>query len=185
VLVPQLGNFGQFCIVVLALSIIANNCPNIYSVSLSLQVLARRTQRVPRIVWTFLGTCLYVAISIPGYSNFEAWLESFMLLIGYWLAIYEGISLSEHFIFRRGFAGYRPQDYETPSALPSGLAAVSAFAMGIAGAVLGMAQQWFIGPIGKLCGTEYGGDVGFELAFAFSAVSYVVFRSIEKSYLKR
>lgn len=57
VLVPPLGRFGEFCVVILALSIIANNCPNIYSVSLSLQVLAKETQRVPRFIWVFLGTC--------------------------------------------------------------------------------------------------------------------------------
>ena len=51
VLVPNLGRFGQFCLVVLALSIIANNCPNIYSVSLSLQLLARVSARVPRFLW--------------------------------------------------------------------------------------------------------------------------------------
>ena len=112
VLVPRLGRFGEFCLVVLALSIIANNCPNIYSVSLSLQVLAKETQRVPRFIWVLLATGAYIAISIPGYDHFEAWLENFMLLIGYWLAIYEGISLSEHVVFRRGFAGYRPVDYD-------------------------------------------------------------------------
>lgn len=46
VIVPPLGRFGQFCLVILALSIIANNCPNIYSVGLSLQLLARATQKV-------------------------------------------------------------------------------------------------------------------------------------------
>lgn len=30
VIVPPLGKFGQFCLVILALSIVANNCPNIY-----------------------------------------------------------------------------------------------------------------------------------------------------------
>lgn len=81
VLFPPLGRFGQFCLVILALSIIANNCPNIYSVSLSLQVLGRWTQAVPRFIWTFIGTLLYVAISIPGYSHFETVLENFMLVI--------------------------------------------------------------------------------------------------------
>ena len=46
-LFPPLGKFGQFCLVILALSIVANNCPNIYSVSLSMQVLARFTACVP------------------------------------------------------------------------------------------------------------------------------------------
>ena len=90
VIVPPLGRFGQFCLVVLALSIIANNCPNIYSVSLSLQLLARVSQRVPRFVWTFIGTIIYCAIAIPGYGHFESVLENFMLLIAYWLSIYEG-----------------------------------------------------------------------------------------------
>ena len=81
VLIPPLGRFGQFCLVVLALSIIANNCPNIYSLALSLQILARWTQYVPRFIWTFLGTLAYVAIAIPGYSHFQAVLENFMLLI--------------------------------------------------------------------------------------------------------
>lgn len=186
VLVPSLGRFGEFCVVVLALSIIANNCPNIYSVSLSLQVLARKTQRVPRFIWVVLGTCVYVAVAIPGYNRFETWLENFMLIIGYWLAIYEGISLTEHFVFRRGFSGYRPEDYTTPGLLPPGYAAVGAFALGSMGAVLGMAQVWFVGPIGRLCGAEgRGGDVGFELAFTFSMVTYLVLRAIEKSYFKR
>jgi purine-cytosine permease-like protein len=90
VIVPPLGRFGQFCLVVLALSIIANNCPNIYSVSLSLPLLARVSQRVPRFVWTFIGTLIYCAIAIPGYGHFQSVLENFMLLIAYWLAIYEG-----------------------------------------------------------------------------------------------
>ena len=81
VLFPPLGRFGQFCLIVLALSIVANNCPNIYSVTFSLQVLGRWTQAVPRFLWTFVGTLVYCAIAIPGYSHFETVLEDFMLLI--------------------------------------------------------------------------------------------------------
>ncbi|KAI0474775.1 purine-cytosine permease [Xylaria cf. heliscus] len=185
VLVPTLGRFGEFCVVVLALSIIANNCPNIYSVSLSLQVLARATERVPRFLWTGVGTAVYIAIAIPGYDHFEAALENFLLLIGYWLAIYEGVSLTEHFVFRRGFKGYQLEDYANPKKLPPSFAAISAFIVGIAGAVLGMAQVWFTGPIGRLCGAEFGGDVGFELAFSFTAVTYLGLRSLETWYFSR
>ena len=81
VLFPPLGRFGQFCLIILALSIVANNCPNIYSLTFSLQVLARWTQAVPRFIWTFVGTLVYCAIAIPGYSHFESVLENFMLLI--------------------------------------------------------------------------------------------------------
>jgi len=179
VLFPPLGSFGKFCLVVLALSIVANNCPNIYSVSLSMQVMARWTEKVPRFVWTLSGTIAYVAIAIPGYSHFETVLENFMLVIAYWLAIYEGVALTEHFLFKRGIQGYKPGIYATPSLLPPGIAAISAFCIGVAGAVLGMAQVWFTGPIGKRVGGPFGGDVGFELGFAFAAVSYVIFRKIE------
>jgi len=82
VLFPPLGTFGKFCLVILALSIIANNCPNIYSVSLTMQVLGRWTQRVPRFIWTGIATGVYIAIAIPGYSHFEAVLENFMNFIG-------------------------------------------------------------------------------------------------------
>lgn len=61
-----------------------------------------------------------------------------------------------------------------------------AFCFGVMGAVLGMAQVWFIGPIGKRTGLPgYGGDVGFPLAFAFSAISYAVLRTVEKRVFGR
>lgn len=186
VLVPPLGGFGSFCLVVLALSIVANNCPNIYSVGLSLQVLARRTQRVPRTLWTLLGTCAYLGIAVPGYDMFESWLENFMLVIAYWLAAYEGVSLAEHFVFRRRrHGGYEVADHDRPGRLPPGMAAAGAFGVGVVGAVLGMAQVWFTGPVGRLCGGELGGDVGFELAFGFAGVSYVAFRAVERGYYGR
>ena len=81
VLVPPLGRFGQFCLVILALSIVANNCPNIYSLTFSLQIMSHYTQYIPRFLWTLVGTIVYCAIAIPGYSHFEQVLENFMLLI--------------------------------------------------------------------------------------------------------
>ena len=108
------GTFGKFCVIILALSIIGNNCPNIYSLTFSLQIMTKYAQRIPRFLWTFIGTCIYIAIAIPGYSNFESVLENFMLVIGYWLAIYEAISLPEHFIFKKGFGGYAPEHYDQP-----------------------------------------------------------------------
>jgi purine-cytosine permease-like protein len=186
VLIPTLGRFGQFCLVILALSIIANNCPNIYSVGFSLQVLARATQAVPRFVWTFIGTAIYIAIAIPGYTHFAQVLEDFMLLIGYWLAIYSGVAVTDHFVFRKRIKGYDVSDYNRPERLPPGIASVAAFGMGVLGAVMGMSQVWFVGPIGRLIGIPpFGGDIGFELAFGFTAVSYIAFRTVEKRIVGR
>ena len=175
-----LGGFGKFCLVILALSIIANNCPNIYSVSLTLQVMSRYSQRVPRFIWVFLGSCVSIAIGIPGYSHFETVLENFMNFIAYWLAIYSGIAISDHFVFKRGFGGYRPHIYNDRKQLPMGWAAALAFCFGIAGMITGMSQSWFVGPIAIYAGVApSGGDIGFELAFAFSAVSYCMLRPVE------
>ncbi|KJX94031.1 hypothetical protein TI39_contig4224g00003 [Zymoseptoria brevis] len=186
VLIYHLGTFGKFCLVILALTIIANNCPNIYSVALTVQTLSRYTQAVPRFVWTAVGTGVYIAIAIPGYSHFETVLENFMNFIGYWLAIYEGIALTEHFVFRRGFGGYAPEDYGVPSRLPPGIAAMGAFGMGVVGMVMGMSQTWFVGPIALFAGKKPdGGDIGFELGFGFAAVSYLALRPIEKRYCRR
>lgn len=185
ILVPGLGAFGKFCIVIIALSIIGNTCPNIYSLTFSLQILTHYAQMVPRFLWTLVGTGIYVAVAIPGYSHFESVLENFMLVIGYWLAIYEGVSIPEHFFFKKGFSGYSPERYDQPKYLPCGFAAMAAFCFGVLGAIMGMAQVWFIGPVGRLIGDGYGADIGFELAFGFTAVSYCVFRYFEYRYFGR
>ena len=205
VLVYSLGNFGKFCLVLLGLSIIANNCPNLYTVGLTMQVFGRWMQAVPRFVWTTIATGVYIAIAIPGYTHFEEVLENFvsqvrkyadrktlanrldqMNFIGYWLAIYEGIALSEHLAFRRGMRGYKPEHYDHPSALPPGLAAISAFLVGVVGVVMGMSQVWFIGPIARHIGDPaYGGDIGFELGFFFAAAAYLLFRPLELHFFRR
>jgi purine-cytosine permease-like protein len=204
VLFGPLGGFGKFCLVILSLSIIANNCPNIYSVGLTIQVLGGRwTQRVPRFVWTAVGTAVYIAIAIPGYTHFESVLENFMNFIGkhtyslslhshsnnntgYWLAIYEGIAFCDHFLYKRTMAAYDTAIYDQSAQLPPGIAAIFAFCCGIAGMVLGMSQVWYVGPVALKAGkAPFGGDVGFELGFAFAFVGYAVARKIELKYFRR
>ncbi|RAK91047.1 purine-cytosine permease [Aspergillus costaricaensis CBS 115574] len=175
------GGFGKFCLVILSLSIIANNCPNIYSVSLTLQVLSRYSQRVPRFIWVLLASGVSIAVAIPGYSHFEEVLENLMDFIAYWLAIYSGVALADH-IVRRGFSGYRPETYDKPNKLPYGIAACISFAFGVAGMVTGMSETWYTGPIAKHAGN---GDVGFELALLFSFVMHSVLRPIELKMLGR
>lgn len=81
VLFPRLGRFGQFCMVVLALGVIANNCPNQYSISLNLQILSAKTRLVPRFLWTSLSTIVFAGLAIGGYSQFESFLRNFMLVM--------------------------------------------------------------------------------------------------------
>jgi NCS1 nucleoside transporter family len=186
VLIYHLHGFGKFCMVILALSTIANNCPNIYSVSLTVQVFGRWIQRVPRFIWTVIATGCYIAIAIPGYSHFETVLDNFMNFIGYWLSIYSFIGLTDHFVFKRGFGGYEVKNYDRPSQLPMGLAAIFSFCCGIIGMVAGMSQTWWVGWIALHAGeAPYGGDVGWELAGGFAMVAYLITRPLELKFFGR
>ncbi|ODV75015.1 purine-cytosine permease CYBJADRAFT_166778 [Cyberlindnera jadinii NRRL Y-1542] len=186
--VNSLGGFGQFCSVLLAMSTVANNIPNMYTIALCTQSFWSPLAKVPRVVWTLVGNCLTLVICIPAYYHFETVMDNFMNLIGYYLAIYEAISLSEHFIYRRGFKGYDVTIWNDKSQLPIGIAGTIGFCFGVFGAVMGMDQVWFLGPVGKLIneGGPYGGaDIGFELAAAFAFVAYNVSRPFELKYFGR
>ena len=65
-----------------------------------------------------------------------------------------------------------------------GYAGLVAFVLGIVGCVLGMVQTWYVGVIAKMIG-ETGGDIGNQLAFVFTLVSYVPLRYLERRYVGR
>lgn len=180
----QLHGFGQFCCVLLALSTVANNIPNMYSIALSAQAFWSPLNKVPRVFWTVAGNFVTLAICIPGYYHFEAVMDNFMNLIGYYLAIYQAMCFSEHFIWRRGdFSTYDYLNASDPSKYPVGYAGVFGFCCGVAGVVLGMDQTWYAGVIAKKVGDPaYGGDIGFELAFCFAAIGFNAIRPLEKKY---
>ncbi|KAK9434390.1 permease for cytosine/purines, uracil, thiamine, allantoin-domain-containing protein [Lipomyces doorenjongii] len=181
VVTDSLHGFGQFCLVVLALSTIAVNCANIYSIAFSIQAISHYCAVVPRIVWTFLGVCASYGISVGAYYNFESYMDNFMNIIGYWLCIYEAISLPEHFWFKGGLSGYNVEDITHPERLPPGYSTLFSFCCGIAGIVVGMYQVWWTGPIARMI----PGDLGFELTFVFTFVAYVATRPLEKKYFGR
>jgi hypothetical protein len=45
-----------------------------------------------------------------------------------------------------------------------------------------MSTSWVTGPLAKMI--DGGGDIGFELAFAFSVIAFVPLRYVEKKYWK-
>jgi len=163
--------------------------------------------RVPRYVWTLIGAVVYIALSIglvATGSNFNETLNSFMLLVAYWLGPYAIILVIEHFVFRRG--RYNVDDWNTRSRLPLGWAAIVSMLIGLIGAYLGFSQAlvvnsktlvpipgvaetlfgpcsgvgctWGItGPIGGL--VNGGMDIGFELALVLAGISYLILRAVE------
>jgi NCS1 nucleoside transporter family len=171
------GGFGTFLLFLLALSVIANNIPNDYSLGLSMQVLGKALQRVNRAVWTLIGAIVYIAIALAAASNFNETLSNFLLLVAYWLGPWAIILVLEHFVFRHGH--YNVDDWNTPSRLPLGWAAIVSLLIGLVGVYLGAAQVYFVGPIAGLVNPPYGMDIGFELGVVFAAISYLILRRVE------
>jgi len=172
-----LGGFGSFLLILLALSIIANNIPNAYSIGLSMQVLGKSFQRVNRIIWTLYGAVFYMLMAIPAVSDFNNTLSDFLLIIAYWLGPWAIILVEEHFFFRRGH--YNVDDWNTPEKLPIGWAAMVSMALGLLGVYLGAAQVLFVGPVANLFNPPYGMDIGFELGLIFAGVAYFFLRRLE------
>jgi NCS1 nucleoside transporter family len=175
--VSPLGGFGKFLLVLLALSIVANNIPNDYSLGLSVQVFGKAFQKVKRYVWTLIGAVIYIIIAIIGSQNFAATLSAFLLDVAYWLGAYAIILILEHFVFRRG--QYNVDDWNTPSKLPLGWAAMVALVAGLVGAFLGADQLNFQGFITRHINQPNGIDLGFELSVVFAAIVYLILRRIE------
>lgn len=119
-----------------------------------------------------------IACALSTSDKFSSTLENFLLVIGYWGTIYVTVVCLEDALCK---GVYNVHIWNNPTRLPIGWAASAALVMGVVGAVLGMAQVWFVGPVAALFG-PYGGDVGPELAAAFSGVTYLCLRPLERKY---
>src|SRR5947209_445107 len=177
--VSPLGGFGTLILALLALSVIANNVPNDYSLGLSVQVFGRPFQRVKRYVWTLAGAVIYVLIALPASANFAHTLTDYLLIIAYWLGPWSIILVIEHFVFRHG--RYNVDDWNNPSRLPIGWAAIASMLVGLVGVLLGAAQVYYVGPIARLVNPPYGMDVGFELGLVLAGIAYFFLRRVELS----
>ncbi|KAL0256231.1 Vitamin B6 transporter [Diplodia seriata] len=167
-----LGGFGKFCGVVVALGLIANLIVPTYSSGVDFQILGRWCARVPRIVWNTIGVVIYTVCAAAGRAHLADIFTNFLALMGYWVCIWLAITLEEHLLFRR--SNGRAWDWarwDEKKHLPLGIAALVAFLVGWAGAVLSMAQVWYIGPIAATVG-DYGADMGNYVGFAWAALVF-------------
>lgn len=185
----SLGGFGKFLLTIFALSTVASNILNIYSLSLSAQVIAPIFKRIPRFVYTFIATGIYILLSILAADKFNESLISFSDILSYWFSIYIVIVFEEHLIFRRcSFKNYDFDSWNNRKILPIRLSAILSGLVGIVGIALGMSQTWFTGPIAKAIAgdtDEMGTDVGFEFGFIFTAITFPLFRFIEIHFTKQ
>jgi len=136
--------------------------------------------------FVFLVTFGFIAAVIVGCcaARFfpEATLQTFLSIIGYWTVIHIIVVAEEHFFFRAGrWSRYDLDAWSKQDLLPFGWGAIGAFCFGFLGAALGMKITWFTGPIAGLVGSK-GANIGHEMTFAFSSLSFPLFRWLEKKY---
>jgi len=157
----SLGGFGKFLGVVITLGLVANTVAPTYSSGIDFQILGREAQKIPRFVWNTCGVIIYTVCALAGRNSLSEIFTNFLALMGYWVAIWIAITLEEQLIFRRR-TGYDWTAWNQQERLPIGIAALIAFLVGWAGAILCMAQAWYIGPIAAQVG-DYGADVSCYL----------------------
>lgn len=104
-------------------------------------------------------------------------LISFLGFIGYWLAPFTAIVITEHILFRKmKWANYDVlRCWNKPALLPSCLPALITFAITIGVVVLCMEQEWWTGPVAK-AGT---GDIAMIVGFIVASGTFALLRSLE------
>jgi purine-cytosine permease-like protein len=182
-----LHGFGKFCAVVVALGVIANNVPGTYSAALGCQIMGRFGKAVPRWCWAVVMVMIQLVCGLAGRNHLFLIFQNFLALMGYWLMIMVCIVAEEHLLFRRtiwGGLGFDWTAWEDRKRLPWGVAACTAFLLGWMGAILGMYQVWYVGPIAKLAG-DTGADVGMWVGCGFALITFPPMRWVELKIVGR
>ncbi|KAI5365053.1 Putative purine-cytosine permease [Septoria linicola] len=178
-----LGAFGHFCACIMMLGVIANNVLGTYACGLGFQCLGSWPLKVPRMVWNTFSVVVYTICAAVGRNCLYDIFQNFLSLMGYWVAIWIVITLQDQLIFRRR-SGYTWEDWNDSARLPVGLAALATFIIGWAGAVLGMNQVYFMGPVASLIGDD-GTDIGLFIGSSWAALVYPPLRALEKKAIGR
>ncbi|KAK0672322.1 purine-cytosine permease fcyB [Cercophora samala] len=174
-LVPVLGNFGKFILVLLALSVIGNIAISMYSISVNLQQLVPFFAQVHRFFFIFVAMGLLIPFAIKAAEAWEESLTNFLAVIGYWAGCFDAVVIAELVVFRKmEYSSYDHAIWNVGRKLPPGVAALGASLLSLGLVVPGMAAPWYTGPLAKITG-----DIGFESAFVVTGLGYLVFRSVE------
>jgi len=176
-----LGGFGKFCSVVIALGVIANCVPSTYSAALGCQIMGRWGQILPRWVWVVILCAIQLVCALAGRTSLFIIFTNFLSLMAYWLMPMICIVAEEKGLFRAGLQ-FDWAAWADRSKMPIGIAALIAFLLGWVGAVLGMYQVYFVGPLALASG---GADVGMWVGCGFTLIAFPPLRWLELRWSKR
>lgn len=176
--------WSQFALVISTFTVLGTLVASNYSAGLAAQLVGDYFHAVPRLIWSFLAMAAALILAVAGHDHLSTILSNFCSLLGYWSVCFAVIVFLEDQWFRRR-DGYDLHAWDNAKSLPVGIAAVvTLIAAYLVGALLGMDQTWYVGPIAKAFG-GIGGDVGIYLCFVLSIVLYWPLRTIEKRMARR
>ncbi|EAW07746.1 putative purine-cytosine permease [Aspergillus clavatus NRRL 1] len=178
----RLGVFGKICAFVNVLTVVSNNAPGAYSMALNFQMLGDFWLKIPLPVFTIASTVIYAGCAIGGRNFLYQIFKNFLPLIGYWIIIWFTIAVEQDVLFNR-CKGYDWTAWNDPRKLPVGVAAGVSFLVGWAGAIVGMNQVYYVGPIASAIAG--GADLGIWLGIGFTAVAFPPLRFLELKILGR
>ncbi|RHZ44953.1 purine-cytosine permease family protein [Aspergillus thermomutatus] len=178
----RLGVFGKICAFINVLTVISNNAPGSYSMAMNFQMLGDIWLKIPRPIFTIASTVVYAACAIGGRNFLYQIFKNFLPLIGYWIIIWFTIAVEEDVLFNR-CQGYDWTIWNDWRKLPVGVAAGVSFLIGWAGAIVGMDQIYYTGPIANAI--TGGCDLGIWLGLGFTAISFPALRLLELQMLGR
>ncbi|KAL4261631.1 purine-cytosine permease (2.A.39) family protein [Pleurotus pulmonarius] len=175
VMLQPVGNFGKFLTVLLAISVTGNIAVSMYAFCLNFQVFIPVLSAMPRYVFSLVATAIVIPLAIVGSHKFNDTLANFLGLLGYWSGAFAAIMTTEQLVFRRHDPdNYNTEDWNSPSRLPIGAAALFSGLAAFGIAVVCMDQVWFVGPAAKTTG-----DIGFEVAVVAAGLLYAATRALE------
>ena len=180
-----LGGFGSLCGVIMFVGAIQNVAPSTYVAALSIQTLGRYAKIVPRWTWCIFIMVIQLVCSVAGRNSLFTIFNNFLPIMAYWVCPWFVIVVEEHIIFHK--LRDVPFDWtvwDDRRRLPYGAAATVSWLAGWAGAIIGMAQVWYTGPVALRIG-GYGGDVGGWLSIAFAGLIYPLLRWTELKVVGR
>lgn len=181
ILVPRVGNFGRFCLVILGLSMVITSARDMYSISLFTVAVIPWLRRIPRVAILTCATGSMIGIAIAASRSFLPSLSTLVSIAGYVTGPVVCVFLLEWGVFRKAKpSSFDPAIWNDTAALPSGMTAVFAAFAPWAIIIPSMSSVWYVGPI-----AAHVGDLAWELGTACSAVLYLPLRALEIKYRGR
>lgn len=161
------GNLVVPLLLLLAVSLLAANAPNLYSSGLSLLALDVPVKRGSSIV---VGGTIATALAIWGGTDRITFYESWLFFVAYWIAPWAAIVLVSFFVFRRRGAEPSPE-----TARPWHVPALAAYVGAVLVSVPFMSQApRFVGPVSSVIG---GLDLSNLVSFFSATILFYVLAS--------